>query len=479
MYINKIKNILIGLLSIIAVYQTSQLWFEDISSHNFFYSFLTKTVDLNGTEIKSPISIPYRIITNYGDTNYSIMLNNKLDSYEYSTLKNSFKDLVFVKTTTINWEEVLKGRSYIYEYKTPITSEVFLKDIGYKNNILVSKVPKFDTIAIIASRVITEPLRVLFWNKESKQCYEFNESKTNLNEKINSTIQESQTNADLLMYKASETLKSPLFSTNMFLPVWSTRDYSYKKIQVINPYLSKEGEANLRIIEEKINVFFDNPNAKREEPLKEDIFTFSSDNIVVKYLPNNTLEYYNYYDISKVKSRTFLEDYDTAIKFISKDDEAIKKALVEDNYIDSNEPTNNEFYLAKHTKEENKRIFYFDVAVNEFPIFISQELKKEIGMEHHIKIEIENGQVRNYTKLVYKYQLEENDNIDSVANVQYLEAINKFIDTKDDGSNKIIQNIELGYKLESKEKISEENKLTLNWMLEISDIINITSAQSN
>lgn len=474
MYINKFKNILIGLLIVIAVYQTSQLWFEDISNYNFFYSFLTKTVDLSSTEIKSPISMPYRIITNYGDTNYSIMLNNKLESSAYLALKGVFKDLEFIKTSNIQWEDVLKGRAYIFEYKLPVITDVFLKDIGHKSNILISKVDKFDTVAIITSRIITEPLRVLFLDKELNKCYEFSANKTNLNEKINSEIQQSQANGDILIYKASETLKSPLFLTNMFLPVWSTKTYNYQTVQAINPYLSKEGEAKLRIIEEKINVFFDNPDSKREEPSIDDIFTFSSDNIVVKYLPNNTLEYYNYYDISKVRIKTFLEDYNTAVKFISKDHEAIKKALIEDNYLSD---TNNEFYLSDYTQEENKRIFYFDVAVNEFPIFISQELKKEIGMDHHIKIEIENGQVRKYTKLVYKYQIE-NDADNELASVGYLEAINKFIDTNDDGSNKIIQNIELGYKLDSKNKILEDNKLTLNWMLKISDIINITSAQS-
>ena len=103
---SKVKTGLIIFLSGLAIYLTSQLWFANISSRNFFYSFFSQTgpQDLDN---EKAFALPYRFITNYSGNKFSILYSamdiNKLRESCDGIIADMLKDGERLNTRDLNY----------------------------------------------------------------------------------------------------------------------------------------------------------------------------------------------------------------------------------------------------------------------------------------------------------------------------------------------------------------------------------------
>ncbi len=450
---NNIKTFFIAFLALSAIYLTGQLWFEKISNRNFFYTVLSflSFEPSNNIEEEYTIVAPTRIITNFGNKTYNIIYNNISTSLQKKNGDEAIKLILskgsFVKSDKIDWDYVLSNMSYIYDYSFSVPSEFLIGSFGQKNNSVSTKIKAFDSIVIIPARNIGEKLKLLFIDKTEDLYYEFllEESNTDqITKTIINDIKTIQTNNDSLLYGSSHQKGFNMFTENTFIP--EIEDfYAFPSLEPINPY-AKNGDVLKNTITSKILDFFDNQTIEYQSK-----YTFSDENIVVKYYPEHVLEYSDYSIANNSLNINLLGKYYTALSFIKKDTTVI-----------------NEFYLADYKVEDNIYTFYFDYAINDFPIMLPESLQSKIKMKHFIEISVENNKISKYKKYVYNFISEERAN--EVATVGFIENYNKIL-TEDIKTNALkIENLILAYNAIEEDNI-QQNNILLYWLIIIDDML--------
>ncbi len=412
---SKFKLIIIVLLSISAIYMTGQLWFVEISGRNFFYIF-SYVFNSGGAVIEASdgsIALPYRIITSFGGNRFDVLYNGIKASSQKKEMDEAILLFLrkgeFVSSKEIDWDYALNRRAYIYEYNFSMPSDVFHRSFNLKSSNINGKVKRFDMMIISPPKNNKEAISAIFVDYEANQQFEYTIKNDVLAEKLNSGIDSIGQKSSGLVYVSSALSEYPLLSKNIFVPKWNDDNLKYAIIDSANPYIVKE-QLLLKTIEKKVDLFFDKPASKRSYT-SNDVFTYGDEGIVVKYYPNDVLEYYDYRTPQKQTSANFESDYYVAKNFLQKD------VLV-----------TNEFYLSSYEGDETKNIFCFDYAVNNFSMKLSPSVANDISMRHPIEITVENGRVRKYRKLTYSFSVNENVNelalLDFEGSMEMFQPIN-------------------------------------------------------
>ena len=431
---SKVKTGLIFILTGLAIYLTSQLWFANISSRNFFYSIFPQTEpqDLNN---EKAFAWPYRFITNYGGNRFGVLYSgmdiNKLRESCDAIIANMLKDGEFLGTRELNYGEVFSAPGYIFEYAFNMPIAVFSTIYGK---------PGFsDNLEYLTSIVFLPPDAIrevtIIWLLDET-------SKTMSGYSIKSALIPISVNPDEfyqeILYESSALCSGVLTDNNIFIAKLSDDSYNYPTVSIVNPYV--ENELLIRVIEQRVNVFFENPSAKLSFPGDNNVYTYIDASTVVKYFQNDVLDYSNY-RMDK-KETGILKNFSAALNFIKSDAFIV-----------------NQYYLADYKQNDNDYTFYFDYVVNNFPVFLPDEYKRSeqasgaVAIEHALEVTVREGNVVNYRKIVYNFIT---DMINKTAKLNFEETFPEVTASQ-------ITELMLGYKLE------RSKKAYLYWKMRLGD----------
>ena len=165
----------------------------------------------------------------------------------------------------------------------------------------------------------------------------------------------------------------------------------------------KDGATDVSVIETNANNFLGNYIAASEINDVNGIYTISSDDLVVKYYENGVLEYYNYDVDGSSAEQTLAEAYTISSEFIKKDT-----------------GITNDLYLSGAETRSDGLVFYYDYAVDNIPIVISEKTAEETGMSHAVEVVVSNKNVKRYKRITYKYSL--NDEYTDEMNIDIISA---------------------------------------------------------
>lgn len=451
MFKNIMKNFIITFFVILAVYQTTRLWFEDFSSHSLFYSIIS---DESKNNTKSEIYFTLSdIIINTGNNRFVCKQN---DIYT-SDFKKVFDRAVittlelgnFVKDFYVDWSDVFNNKCILYQYSYNIDSNSAKKLFGIKSNNISKMDMEFDAIVITPDINVSEKLSVMFVNTQSFKAFEFEIKKHDIVEETYNTINNFNIDNNDFYYISSVQNGFNIFKKNVMIPRWSGSSIAYRPIKMINEFNSAGGVL-LTTLEKNVDIFFDNPAAKWTSTVN-DVYTYSDENTVVKYYTNGVMEYSNYkINNDKNKNDSFYEDYCAAIAFLEKDTN-IK----------------NEYYLKNYSFEDDKMVFYFDYKVNDFPIILSEEIKNDISMQSMIEVTVSSQRVIRYKRYVYSFEISEDKS--NFAEVDFVDAVD-LVFANIGNNNILIDDIKFGYNIEKGAEY-----LNLNWFIKIDDKLYIKS----
>lgn len=439
MYLSKWKNFIITFLIFLAIYQTTGLWFENFSTHSFFYLINNKSGDTNIQ--KDTLYLTESILINTGNNKFIRKYNNIsnsdykkiFDEAIYLCIKNG--DFSYIEKFDI--KEVLNNRSIIYTYSFNMKGEDMSKIFNIKSNHL-SKIKQFDSIIIQPIMDDKYNLKTIFLSSETLNAYELKTSKDILSQNLFNTINEFNTlDTKEFYYISSEESGISLFNNNQFLPKAKGESFNINKI-VANSPLEKDGGILLSESEKYVDVFFDNPITKSSSFINN-TYTYNDENVIVKYYPDGVLEYVKYKSNISINRQD--SPYNIAIQFLANDTN-IK----------------NEYYLKGYKIDENKIIFYFDYKINNFPIVLSEDKKASTGMESMIEVTVEDNIVSKYKRLIYDFVVE-----DSYVTVEksFIEAIDNFL-VNIDKSNTNIDEMKLVYKFDN-----IDEPININWLINL------------
>jgi hypothetical protein len=219
-----------------------------------------------------------------------------------------------------------------------------------------------------------------------------------------------------------------IFTRNMFLAAYPESGFAYPAIRIVNPYT--DGELLLGEVDKHVDNFFVNPAAKLSfiDENAGNVYTFIDENTVVKYYQNDVLDYANYR--SGTSNGDTMRDYEAAMEFISTDP-----------YV------TNEFYLSGYDASNGETTFYFDYVINNLPLMLPDEYKREgaATLRAAIEVTVREESVVHYRKLVYNFQT---DSTEKSAHLDFDAALAAVSGSWNVSANGLLSDVLLGYKID-------------------------------
>jgi hypothetical protein len=405
----KLKNAVIILLGVLTLYQTSGLWFEDMSSYNLFSDFSkTQTVQT----LEQDFTNPKNIVIGFGNKNFNQffmdekgkILNNKTDESIRYIMKNG----EYVETKSIDWNELLSYREVICSYSSLMPMEEYAKAMGAKSiPVFSSKQKKFDMLIVVPARSAGDYSKIYFVNTDERNVALFSAEKNKSRDDLLSEIENIQKDTANTSYVSTYQSGFNMFNDNVFLPQSTDKKNVFPAVTI-----SKLADINQRISAHNVDAFFQNPVAKLGgEKDHNGIYTFSDENVVVRFYPSGLFEYFNYEFISNNINTSFGNAFKAALGMIQ------KSSISHQN-----------IYLSSVKKEDaDVWRFGFDYYVEDFPVILSDDIKNEMGIEHMIEVTVKKGIVSNYKS--YACDIEVSNKSKEIS-VDFLKALNSVMDDR-------------------------------------------------
>ena len=432
MKLYKIMNFVIVALVITAIYQTGELWLEGTNGHNFFYALTNYfTSDKQGAD--GDVLLATRYAVGEGEGTFSVYYPDEVVNSAMPDMANrALGEILSQKETlpqksTADWKEILANRCIVMQYDFMIASEEYLAN--YRELKTNQKLEQFDYITIVPAKRSGEESQAYFVNSETNECVLFRGEGSG----ASTTLYEALTTEDsgMLYVSTGQRTSASVLWRNMFLPQWARLPYQYAALEREFVF-EKDGEPSRATLENTVKNFFRNFSVDWSERNEDGIYTFSDSETVVKYYPEEkVLEYYSYENYAGDARTGLLEGYQICCNFLKNDN-----SLQTDIYLADIERTIN-----------NEVIYYFDYAVDDLPVNLSQSLRDRIGSSHAIEVTLRNQAVKEYRRYAvnFRQMAEKNERI----NVQFIDALDdanktyKAIVEEKDITD--VKNISLGY----------------------------------
>ena len=450
MKVYKITNFVIVALVITAIYQTGELWLEGTSGHNFFYA-LTDYFASDKQEADGDVLLATRYAVGEGEGTFSVYYPDEVGNSAMLDMANrALGEILSQNSTTpqkgtADWKEILASRCIVMQYDFMIASEEYLTN--YKELKTNQKLEQFDYITIVPARRSGEESQAYFVNSETNECVAFSgeggASSTALYDALATET------SDMLYVSTGQRTSASVLWRNMFLPQWAWLPYEYAALE--REYVfEKDGEASRAALENTVKNFFRNFSVDWSSREEDGTVMFSDSETVVKYYPDTkVLEYYNYEGYSGEERTGLLEGYQICCNFLKNDN-----SLNTDIYLADIERTIN-----------NEVVYYFDYAVDDLPVNLSQSLRDRIGSPHAIEVTLRNQAVKEYRRYAVNFtRLEEKR---EQINVQFIDALddaNKtYKNVVEDKDITDVKNISLGY------HVDLTGSMRLKWFVTLYD----------
>lgn len=360
---NRLVNIALVFLLAIAFYQTYRLWFINLSNNSSNQNQI-----IVNSNIKEDLVKPFRLSVQIDDNTFNSYYNVD-DLSLYTDGKKLFKSILRNGTNVNSFDNSDYTDLVVFNYNFVFEEEYFKESLSENK----SKVHlnSFDNIFI-------------YFTKDENYA-NFYDSQTDTSTFV--SFDDRSYLPTVAKYKDPRDFYTVSDDLIHFTEKWDN-DLEYNQITHTNPY-SLNGEIHISSVERMINGFFQNPLSKTQSIQNEtNAITFSDNNTIVRYYPNNIFEYKYYYIYDDQKKNDFVESFTLAKNFI-----------LNDIAIDNN------FYLDKYEISGDEITFYFNYSIGDFPILLSENFKKEKNISSAIEITVQNNTVVNYRKIPYNFQL--------------------------------------------------------------------------
>ena len=345
---NIIKNIVIIALVFLTLLQTGRLWFGAPIDKNFFRTIINQmTVPVEDFPETAYLLLPYRIISGNGDF-FWISYSDASESGGMQTvldiLDELFKDALYAREKEPDFSAL--SPCLIFEYAVPVPADIFCeiilqtpKRIQDEAGIITDHIASVGRIVFMP--IADELVGVFFTDAYSGKSYEYSV-------RITDAIYDSLT-------KTINRESGVKYTGYPFIP-YVKAPIDYTVLRAVNPYMSSGGTLTLRSVERELALLFSDNPITFSAP-DDNSFRFTNDaNVVCRYnLSNHLIEYSDYSRIETDKSNSFAENFAVARRFIERDN------------------IQHDFSLAAYSFNGEEHVFYFSLAVLDFPILIIGE----------------------------------------------------------------------------------------------------------
>jgi len=450
MKLYKITNFVIVLLVITAIYQTGELWLQGTSGHNFFYSLMDSFTS-DRQKADGDVLLATRYAVGEGEGTFSVYYpdevgnSSKLEAANRALGEILSKNQKTPQKGVADWKEILSSCCIVMQYDFMIASEEYLEN--YKELKTNEKLERFDYITIVPAMRSGEESQAYFVNSDTNECVLFSAEAGGASVALYEAL---QTDKDGMRYiSTGQRTSASVLWRNMFLPQWANLPYAYAPLEREFAF-EKDGEASRTALENTVKNFFHNFSVDWSNRDTDGTFVFSDSETVVRYHPETkVLEYYNYENYTGNERTGLLEGYQICTNFLKNDN-----SLKTDIYLADIERTIN-----------NEVVYYFDYAVDDLPVNLSQEMRDTIGSSHAIEVTLRNQAVKEYRRYAVNFmQAEEKTENITVQFIDALDDANKMFKTLvEDKDIEDVKNISLGY------YVDQTGSMRLKWMVTLYD----------
>lgn len=367
-----LKIIILGILIVGCIWQTTILWLGDLSSHNFLHQ--TETMD-------HVIVEPKAIWVNVGTLAYNIHevkseFETRLTDELIGQIERQKIKIEVDKSLT--FDEAFSKQGIIYEYGTYLTLDEIMgmevtkdKKNIYINNILVD-----------LSDYNEQKTYLYLIGEEADPIY-----KVTLNKKLEThyrALQNVNLDTNNIKYQPSVTwIKKEYIKENVFLPIISASEpMIYDRIVLINNVQQDTVEATKDKLFGYVNGFFNNPLVKEVESAEDGSIIFrEGQKTSVRYNPTGTLEFSiatatEPDKLSKVEKMVMINTFIEECKGIPR---SIKHGLYLSNIIED------------QTKGETT--YEFSYQYEGMNVILTEQFKEELGINAMLELVVKNNQI--------------------------------------------------------------------------------------
>ncbi|MCD7855247.1 MAG: hypothetical protein LUG66_06495 [Clostridiales bacterium] len=373
---NFLKNFIIAFLVVLAVYQTNKLWFENFSSHNFFYTVLHDSLgERQSAEIKSET-----LYAAAGSGSGRFFLSyepEKINEMKQTAVKAAVEALSKGEKSDYSEEifkNIIENRCIVITFGFLMTAEYFYSLYGGSG----SEVNDFDSIVLGDDS--SGVLKVVFFNSSTLEETAFDLKRYSDMDIIRTIIDESEPETGGIYYISSIASGYDVFKGSEFIPAWSGEMYFYTTAKT-NPLEGDEATAADRFA----GSYFENPVLKWTS-IDEGVYTFSDESTVVKLYPAGVMEYSSYARSTAVKTASLGE-----------------KLLAAESFLDNEPNLKNEYFLREYKTEDDRTVFYFDLKINGYILELSAEMKEKTGLESFIEVTVDGSSVSKCKRYLRDY----------------------------------------------------------------------------
>jgi len=373
------KNILISILFVLSIFQVNRLW---LGSDGFIEliggMFSNRSIEGTDNDALIKLTTPFRIITAGNEGRYHIIYNNINASPQRTAADNA---ITFVlkngSSSSLPYDPLLEAL-IIYEYAVPIPANVFDQRF---NHIISNRINAVDAIYFV---VDYNEITIIFADRTSGRMLEYWLNDKNIYESIIAAA----VTTDVVFYYER--------AYGTFIPRWFGSWYLFNMVAIDLNFPAP----TLGTVERAILPFFDRPSAVIAR-IADDLFldsdvrhyVFSGDSserVIVRYfyMPR-VLEYSNYSFIPSETLHSFIQSFALALNVINRD-----------------HTLQNEIFLSHYTTHDAGFTFYFNAAINNFPVAISSELARISGMENFIEVTVTQNHIR-YRRYAAVFRVDE------------------------------------------------------------------------
>lgn len=459
MKINGIKNLVLIVLVMAALYQTGTLWLGDAKSHNVFYYFMEtfvnkyKVYDEDVSVIK-----PSEIVVGYGNKKYSKFLSGEeKESLIEKTESNISKVLMngkFEETKAVDWNEYLDSRAVVLKFSFDVSFAEYYKGFSINSiNELGTSLKSFNYIVLNPSNSAGGDINLYFIDSEKSEAYLYKLNNASNAQEIYDYISKVQNYEDGLLYISTKQSGFNVFKNNVFVPQWAGENYTYNYAEKINPFEYNE-DVDIAVAENMVSGFFNNTSVVQKSGSTPSGFMFSNENTVVKYFMTGILEYYNYETNASKNEQTLATAYSVSNDFLKKD-----------NSLDT------EVILSGIELSSEGLIFYYDYTLNNFSMELSDQLKEKLNMKHAIEVVVNGNSVKKYRRYAYNFVVNSKEE-KSTVDFDFSAALSDAIRERNDNETVTeVLDIDLLYYIE------DFDSVYLKWITNIDDNYFITDAK--
>lgn len=405
---NRLTNFAIFVLVAAAVFQTGKLWLGNTESHNFFYSLYSSNGrEINENDKSYDVIEPEKTVVGYGNRKFNILYDNgnasQIVPLSERVIEDVFRMGSLDSVSKINWEEYIEGKAVIMKYSFSVSSTEYLRGYGVNNSEFLDNVKSINYIVIVPGSGSSETTSCYFIDNGTSEACLFTVDGQDSTTSLYNAIQNMQYSQTSGMEYISTVQSGLNIFDSIYVPQWTEGEYGYSAVRPINPFKDDSGEISIERLGECVNCFFDNYISGEDASRVNDVYTFSNDNIVVKYYENGVLEYYNYDTGAPNGGQTLASAYTVSSNFVKRD-----------SFI------KNDIYLSGAETRTDGLVFYYDYAVDNIPVIFSEETANETGMSHAVEVVVSNDRVKRYKR--YVAELETDTDMTAAINVDMISA---------------------------------------------------------